>query len=276
VLDPEKWLELPSAWERSLYRPQPLRGLDLGEGVSLFILNNQVDIRMTKLFDNLGSRYRSALDTMVDMERRGILKYSPRTDNPTNRNVTEALRNRLWRTIKPTEYEHDILFAGELGRAIWEDLRKSDKVAAVTDGTIYVKGFQKYKGIVAASKVYDIGLRDGEEPGSYYKLETTLYKEYFKSEGIGIRELTEQPDIQDRMLDRLAKDVGSVVKLCSEGTLEMLQTELNFSGGRKDRRHTDIAKALLDRKDTLTERVRDLERRVDAIERRLGPESKNQ
>lgn len=266
VLDPARWSEL-EPMRRAMYRPQFLRGLELGSGASVLLKNNQFDLRLTSLFDDMGSRYRSALDAMVGLTNRGVLRYEPRTE-PSERNTREALRNRLRRSVKPTEYEHDVLIQGELGRAIWEALRGSDKVSHVTEGTIYIKGYQKYKGQQSAVKVYDVGMREGLDAGRWYKLETTLYKGYFKAQGIGVRELTEQPEIQARLVDRLTADIAGVVKLLPGGTVEMLQAELGLNGGRSDRAHTEIAKTILERPRTLTDRVRDIERRMDAIEKR--------
>lgn len=269
VVSTDQYAAMPWA-ERKNYRPQYLRGLDLGDGISLTMHSNQMDIRICDLFSKLGSRYRSALDTMVELEARGILKYRPRVIEPTEKNRTEAMRNRLWRKVRPTEYEHDILFGGKLGRAIWDDLSAvPDKVTCITGGTIYLKGYQKYKGIRASTKLYDIGIREESESGQYFKLETTLYKAFFKSEGIGIRELTEQPDIQDRLMEQLRRNVASMLSLLSGDTMDMLQAELDIDIRKADRRHTEIATALLHRDRTLTERVRDLEIKQAQMERRL-------
>ena len=270
ILDPDRWAALDTP-AKIFYRPQYLRGLDLGGGASISIKNNQFDLMLTNLFGNLGSRYRSALEAMVNLTARGVIKYRPRADEPTERNRQEAIRNRLRRTTKPTEYEHDLLFAGDLGRAIYRDLWESDKVAEKIPGTVYVKGFQKYKGIAAATKVYDIGVREGEAGGEYFKLETTLYKAFFKAEGIGVRELTEQPAIQERMIERLYVDLAAVVKLLSGETMAMLQAELDLTGSRDEkRRHQTIARALLDRRQTLTERVSAIERTQAEHERRIA------
>lgn len=255
----DQWSELKPL-QRSLYRPQYLRGIDLGDGASLSMRNNEFDLRLANLFGNYRSRYRSALDALVELQERGVLTYAPRTDEPTERNRLEAMRNRLKRTMKPTEYEHDILLPGDLGKAIWGDLRRSEKVSRVTEGTIYVKGYQRYKGIQSAVKCYDIGMRDGLDAGRWYKLETTLYKAYFKGQNIGVGELVEQPDIQERISERLTRDVAGAIKLLSGETMEMLQAELGLTSGRAERQHTDVARAMLRRGGTLTERVRDLER----------------
>lgn len=264
----EQWETLPTLTERIRYSPQYLRGLDLGDGASVTMESNQFDLRLTNLFDNFGSRYRSALDVMVDLTERGVIRYTPRTE-PTERNRLEAIRNRLRRTLKPTEYEHDVLIPGDLGKAIYGDLERSEGVSHVIPGTIYVKGFQRYKGLQSTVKVYDIGIREGLESGRWWKLETTFHKGYFKAQGIGVRELTEQPDIQDRLRERLTKDIGDVIRLLREETVQAIQNELDLSPGKADRRHTQIAQAILQRPRTLTDRVADLERRMDAVERRL-------
>lgn len=263
---------LPSG-ERGGYRPQFLRGLDLGNGASLSIRDNQFDLLLTDLWEDFSSRYRLALEAMVKLQRRGVLQYIPRAER-SERNTVEAMRNRLYRTCQPVEYEHDLLFAGDLGRTIFKDLSESEGVMVTGDTTCYLQGYTRYKGIQSACKVYDIGSREGSDPGEYFKLETTLLKAYFKGKGIGIRNLTEQPESQETVKDRLVWSVSKVVARLRGSTVEQLQHELGLSGGRKDRVHTDIARAMLDRPRTLTERVsaleagqRSLERRVEQLER---------
>lgn len=262
-----QWEDMEPA-ERKKYKPSYLQGIDLGDGASVVMRNNQVDLLLTDLFHDFGSRYRSALEAMAELVGRGVLRYRPRTE-PTERNRIEALRNRLKRAMWPARYEHDVLIPGMLGEAVWRDLRASGKVKHVTDSVAYMAGYQKYKGLQAAVKCYDIGMREGIEPGQFYKIETALYTPYFKNQGIGVAELTEQPTIAGRIRDRLVKDIGGVLRCISGETMEALQAELDLSPGRADRRHTEAAHALLDRRGTITEQLRELRKEVAENRRRI-------
>lgn len=254
--------------EQACYVPQYLRGLELADGVSLEIKNNQVDIRLYNLFDNLGSRYKTALDTMIELETRGILKYSPRADE-TERNRKEAIRQRLKRKMKPAEYEHDILITGELGRMMYRDLEGLDGVN-VLPGTVYITGFKKYKKMETACKFYDVGNRDRQEPGQYYKIEVTLYKQFFKNNGLRVNDITTQAETQNRILERLTGIYGKVISRLKGDTLEALQRELGIQArGRERDIHRTIAIELLKPERTLTERVTALERETEAIKKRL-------
>jgi len=254
--------------ERALYRPWYLKGLDLGGGAVVTMQNNQFDLRLTNLFEDFGSRYRSALESMIELVERGVIRYMPRTE-PNERNRQEAIRNRLRRKLKPTEYEHDVLIPGDLGKAIWSDLRGSAGASHVTDTVVYLKGYSRTRETQSAMKFYDIGIREGLEAGRWFKLETTILKGYFRKHGIGVRELTEQPDIQELLRDRLTKDIGDVIRLLRGETVQAIQNELDLSPGKADRRHTQIAQAILQRPRTLTDRVADLERAVEENRRRI-------
>jgi len=266
--------ELLDTWDKVKFRPQYLRGIELGRGAALVLRDNQFDLRLDNLFDDLGSRYRSALEAMVALQGRGVLRYEPRSE-PTERNRLEAMRNRLRRTLQPVVYEHDILFRGELGKRIYDDLVNSGKAKYVIPGTVYLSGFNPYKGRQVSIKYYDIGKRDGEAGSEYFKLETTLHKAYFKAEDIEIRRLTEQPVVQETVKDKLTRSVSSVVALLTGDTMQALQLNLamDANGVKSDRLHTEVARNMLDRKRTLTERVETLERDMREVKRRLGMEN---
>lgn len=262
--------------ERREYRPQFLRGLELGDGVSLEIKNNQVDMRLYNLFDNLGSRYRTALDNLIELEARGVLQYKPRTPE-TDRNRTEAIRQRLKRKMKPAEYEHDILISGELGRLMYRDLSKVETARVAGEaGTIYLSGFKKYKKQETAYKFYDVGARDGQEGGEYFKIEITLYKEYFKRNGLQVNDITTQVVTQEKILDRLTGIYGKIISKLQGDTVELLQEKLNFyPKGRERDIHRALATELLKPERTLTERVAELERRMQRVERKVFGEEES-
>ena len=256
-----------SAIEKMECRPQYLRGLDLSGGVSLEIKNNQVDLRLYNLFDNLGSRYRSALDTMLQLESKGILKYSPRKEG-NERNRTEAIRQVVKRHMKPTEYEHDILVSGELGKLVYRDMEALEGVERFP-GTVYISGFKKYPKQEASYKYYDVGLRSGGEAGKYFKIEVTLYKEFFKKNGLHVNDITTQTETQNKILERLVGIYGKIISKMKGDTLEALQSELGFyAKGRYP--HREIATELLRPERTLTERVGELEKDMSRIKTKVS------
>ena len=251
------------------YRPQCLRGLDLGNGASVDLLNNQVDLYILDLFHNPESRYRSALEAMLDLADRGTLAYTPRVEE-TPRNRREALRNRLKRYMKPTEYEHDILLDGDIGQAVHADLRASGKALHLEDNTVYLRGYKPDPGQTRYSmKAYDVDARDGNSSGSRFKIETTLRKAYFKQEEITVADMTFQPEIQERMQGELEKALGYAVSLLQWGTKEMLAYALKVETRDARKIDREVARAMLRPERTLTARVDALERDVQAIKRRL-------
>lgn len=252
--------------EKAYYRPQFLRGLRLAEGVTVVLLNNQLDLRISSLMQDWRSRYRMALEYMVTLTKREVIKYRP-IAGPDERNMVEAIRNRLKRYGRPTEYEHDILIRGELGRQIARELEEH---AVHTEGsTYYLQGYVRHKDTRLAVKWYDIGKRDGEEEGRYFKIETTLLKKYFRDNNITVSALTEQPDIQGLMLEDLVKVYAKVFRKLSWRVLKMLAQELGFEIGDRRKAPEQIARAVLQTERTLTDRVETLERQMKEHERRL-------
>jgi hypothetical protein len=255
--------------EQNTYRPQMLRGLVLAEGVSVSFQNNQMDLRICNLFDDWRSRYRMALEYMVTLTERGVIKYRPTVEAEDDRNRLEAIRNRLKRYGRPTEYEHDILFRGELGQRILADLRG---YASHTEGqtTLYIQGYNRGDDTSKVVKFYDIGEREGGALGEYFKLETTMLKEYFKAQKITVSELTEQPVIQERITDGLVKTLTKVVGLLSWEVQSMTAQAIGLEISDRRKAPAQIARAMLSTDRTLTARVGELERKVAALERDMG------
>lgn len=251
------------------YRPQCLRGLDLGYGASVDLLNNQVDVYLLDLFSNSGSRYRSALEAMLDMADRGTITYEPRTaESPRNRR--EAVRNRLKRYMRPTEYEHDILISGELGKAVYNDLRQSEKAKRIEENTVYLRGLNVGKDTRYSLKAYDIDKRDGTGAGSRFKIETTLRKKYFKTAKITVADMTFQPDIQVRICEELEKGLSYAVGLLSKETMAMLAEALEVETRDVCYMPKAVARAMLRPERTLAERVAELERKFEEHDRDIA------
>jgi len=251
------------------YRPQCLRGLDLGYGASVDLMNNQMDLYLLDLFNNSGSRYRSALEAMLDLVDRGTLKYTPRTDE-SPRNRREAVRNRIKRYLKPTEYEHDIMIPGTLGKAVYDDIRASGKAQATEENTIYLRGRHVEKQTRYSVKIYDVDERDGTGSGARYKIETTLRKAFFKAEGITVAEMTFQPDIQERICTELEKGLSYTVGLLSGATMARLAEAVSVETRDRCYMPKEVARAMLRPERTLTSRVAELERVQAEHDRRIA------
>ena len=248
------------------WKPSYRRRLKIGEGVYATMEGNQVDLFIGNLYENMGSRYREALGYLVDMVDRGIVRYQPKME-PNDRRKKEAIRNRLKREFIIAEYEHNILFRGDIGRELFEQfgaVAETGKDMKLEEGTIYLKGFNRYQGIKRAVKYYDIGMREGAEKGELFKLETTLLKAYFKAEGMGVSDMLEQPAIQERIKVGLAKEIEGALCLIAGDTMKQIQKELELEGGATIR---EVTQAMLNSRRTLSERVSELERRVTALER---------
>lgn len=268
VITPAEYEQLPDLIKAE-YKAQPLRGLDIAEGITATFRDNRFDLILADLFNDADSRYKKALENVVRLALRGVIKYTPRGEY-SSRNMREAIRHRAKKHVKPTEYEHDLLFRGEVGKALYEDLRAHDKAGNQWEGISYLQGFNRYDGIKKSVKLYDIGVREGSTPGEYFKIETTFYKGYFKENGITVNELLTQPEIQDMLRVELIETITRTLNKCRGETLEMLENVLEIEPPRSKRNRTNtIARELLGTKRTYTERLEEVERRVAEHERRI-------
>jgi len=235
---------------------------------------NQVDMRIVNLYDDLESRYKSALDYLASMAGE-IIRYEPKLENPTERNRREAMRNRLKRSFHPVEYEHNIIFLGQVGRDMMRELRaaaEKDGKMHLEENTVYLEGWKKTAKQKRRVKYYDIGARDaaaGGEAGEIFKLEVTLLKEYFKGAGLAGEDLREQPEIQEAVRKELSEKVNGVLCLLETGgdAMKGMQFELGLSG----RENTyQVAGAILNQKKTLTERVQALEHDMQSVKKSIA------
>lgn len=261
--------------ERTGWKPVFARGRHLADGIDLTIKNNDVDLIIGDLYVDFGTRYRHALDAMLDLEAAGILKYTPRTE-PTEKKRREAIRNQLIAYMKPTRYEHNIIFRGEIGRAIYRDLEPRNRIQGDDFRTIYLQGAKRHKGQTElAVKFYDVGhrarTRDGETgqlDDETFKLETTFLRPYFKNKGLEIRDLTDQPEIQEKLLDSLVDTTARVLGYLSGETLDMIAMELTGERAiNKREAPRRLAAAMFKRELTLAGRVEALERKVEQHDR---------
>ncbi len=222
---------------------------------------------MSDLHRDLRSRYEKALEVMVRLANKGILHYQPRAEDAPARNMNEALRQRLKKYAKVTEYEHNIIIEGALGNTMYESLAERDIGGYADKGTIYLQGFGRYREKRVSQKFYSISSRAGLSDVQLFKLETTFHKQYFKSKGIKINDLLEQPDIQELLRPDLEKYVRKALRSLGRADLKAFQLELGLEkAGRKF-----VSGALLNRWNTLTERVAILRRYHSQLQRGQGP-----
>lgn len=265
--------------ELQSYAPQYLRGVKLADDVYMRFQDNRMDLRICSLMNDLQSRYRIALDSCVRLIDEGVFRYEARSEDAEPRNKQEAMRNRIKRYGKVAEYEHDILFQGDIGKAIYDDLSayaqsvEGLKTMAVyaDKGTVYLQGVRAEKGETQAKvKYYDIGKREagragvGVESGRYYKLETTMLGPYFKKHGIGIEDMLEADEIQARVSPYLMKVVGRYIGRVRTETMRMIQAELGLGDNATV---SEIVRETFRPERTLTQRVEALERGQRELER---------
>lgn len=231
------------------YIPHFTRGGKIAEGVTYEMKCNQLDIRLCNLYQNSQTRYRNALDNLSKLCEMGVLSYKPRKEKPSVRNMQEAIRHRIREYAKPTEYEHNILFTGEIGRSLYYDIMNSGQ-AKNMNGTLYIGGFNRYEGQKSAYKVYDIGRRENGAQGQYFKAEVTLLKEYFKKPkadrgSIAINELLTQPEIQELIKEKLVRDYTKILKLATPETLKMIAGKMGVGEANKRDIYGITAEAML-------------------------------
>ena len=264
---------------RHRYLPQFERTVPI-EGIRITLRNNQVDIALNDLQRDIRSRYLKSLDIAAELTERGVLSYRPRVGEPTIRNLREAIRHRLRRYLRVTEYEHNLLIRGDLGAAIFKALRPYDKAPESYDNTVYLKGYRNYKGSEVSQKMYCASVKEGraDPPDkALWKIETTFRKGYFKRRGYrDVSRFIEQPDIQDMLLSDLCRNIEGVIKKVGgdNSIMNRLQGELELD--TQDSNAKQVSLSLLRRELTLTERVQRLEkgqvdhdRRLRDIEHRL-------
>lgn len=266
--------ETEEQWELMTYSPQPLRGVQLADDIYIRFQDNRIDMRICSLMRDLESRYRIALESCVELIEAGVFRYEARSLEPEPRSRVETMRYRLKRWGKVAEYEHDILFSGELGAAVYRDLKeyaesKPGEMGVYAEkGTIYLQGVKRWKGQTgAACKYYDIGKREGTPDAGRFKLETTLLGPYFKREGIGIEDMLEADRIQELVSPYLTKIVGRYLGRVRPETMRMIQAELGLDEKAKV---SDIVRETFKPERTLTQRVAMVERKQAELERRVA------
>lgn len=253
-------------WEKTSYRPQFERGLEISEGITLSLKNNQFDLRICSLFDDWRSRYRIALEQMEELISRGVLSYTPLIEEPNQRNKREAIRHRLKKYGKPTEYEFDVMLSPGIGPQVFNDLSKHGDV--VGSSTVYLQGKNVHKGITKVKiKAYDVDVREGLPSAGRYKIELTFLKTFFKETRISIAELTEQPIIQELLKVHIVKYLVRVLNLLTDEVFFMIAYAVGVNSKDRTRATQTVAYNLLGTERTLSQRVTILERDVAEMKR---------
>ena len=268
-MDAEKYRALPPAMQ-SQWIPYYRKCIPLAEGVKLAFVKSTVELRMYDLFDKmLDSRYGRALEHMAELVNMGIFTYKPSTDEPTEKNIYNAIRMRILRAKQMFEYEHDTLLAGSIGRPIYEYLREHPTgKMRLENNTIYVQGYGKEGKPAKAIKLYDAPARDDMEPGRMYKIETTLYTPYFTKHGITVDSLTKQPRIMELIKDELEDSLLTVLNALSREVLAVTAEAYAIDSRDVKLMPRQIARSMLN--NTLTQDVADLKRRMATAERDIA------
>jgi hypothetical protein len=244
--------------------------IPLADGIKLAFEASTVALRITNLFDRLlDRRYGLALEQMAKLVEMGVLKYKPSVDEPSERNIYNAIRQRILRAKQMFEYEHDTLVIGSIGRPIYESLRQSQTEKMVLkENTVYLQGYNKSSKPRKAVKVYDAPARDGKEAGKLYKIETTLYTPYFNDNQISVDMLTTQPNIQELIKDEIEDSLVSVLSKVSREVLVMTAEAYAVESRDIKAMPRQIARQMLGR--TLTQDVAELKRKVAEHDRRIS------
>lgn len=254
------------------WKPVYLRGIELAKGIRVRLQDNRLDLYIDNLQEDLKSRYKIALDCMVELVKKGILSYKPNAEM-TVRNMREAIRNRLKRHASVVSYEHNILIGGELGKQLYKDLEHANKAPEIYGnaeneykGTVYFKGFNRHKKTQKAQKMYNVKEKEGI-PQTLYKIETTYLKHYFRLNDMrGIEKFLTQDKIQYRLRKDLNKDIAKLLRKLSEETMSMLNKELGLSMNAKP---NATAEVMTGRSNTLTDRVNKLEAKMEEHDREI-------
>jgi len=206
--------------------------LNLDHENTINIKGNKCQVRLLGLLNKTKEiRYTLIVDALVELVRKGILKYSPRVKVLTEKNIREALRNRGLRDWKVEKYEHNIFFTGDIGKHIFDSLKKSDNIPDndKKEYTIYLRSDKQKETnknrvamnknrVMATIKYYYMLPKHGRDA---YKLEITIDREMIK------RDKTENLSLISTWLDHpRIQEIKSVHKRLKSG-INLLLNELS-------------------------------------------------
>lgn len=237
---------------------------------------SHMDIALTDLWSDFGTRYREALDGVVEASEKGILSYSPRAFFPTERNRLEAMRARTKKYFRVVEYEHNLLFNDdEIGESLMGELWEHEEAAAkekrlekkaegVDWNTIYIKGFA---GTKAKEKGNLVKVYRDDDLGGMVKVEVTLRNAYIKRNQMGdVGSAWEtQPEIQSRIHKALQREWKALLEKAPD-TGRMLMERMPKVDyklhGREREGRIDLLNFMVSTTNTFTEH----RKRIEAVE----------
>jgi hypothetical protein len=188
-------------------RPYYPRIANLRDGNKITVDGNNVLIKVLKLSNkSIETRYRLMLNTLKESVEKNILKYNPRVEYPTDKNLTEAMRNRADRDFSVFKYESNIFFEYELGLEIMKQLKESkniDESDKYPDG-VYIRSNKQTeankqrmiigkKKINAFIKFYNMKIKHGV---NLFKLEITIDSDMIKAQNKSHKKNNDIPDLR--------------------------------------------------------------------------------
>ncbi len=238
----------------------------LDEKTQVVIFENNIELRLLKLFDCFISRYRKALDNFVQLFDDGIFQYVSKGGD--YRAYREGIRNRLKRWFFIRRYEWNLIIRDEdLGYMIYEDLKKVAKFKF--DNTLYIQGWNKESPI--SVKYYSIDGRDEERgglSGDVFKFELVFKKNFFKTKKYKVQDLGDQEKnfgiLEDDLLDKVKKTFYN--KLEGE-TQDILKAIYRVDNGQ------EAVRAMIRQEtvnQTINERLRDIDQKIEKLESRIA------
>jgi len=240
-------------------------GRQLGKDIFVFVSFNQIDLKICNLWWDFRKRYRISLETAFSAMQGGIIPYKPRAILK-ERNVWEAIRNRLKRNFKVSEYETNFLL-NETIAEIFENEVKSFEDVRIERNTVFIKHSNEatvkfYKPFEREREKFSGDLTNTQKGG---KIEITLKRNFFKRAGIRVENLGEQPEIFELIRARIERELNGVFEMLSKTTRRKIACELGIQTIAVE----DITKKMTDTKNAMTYIIREiLEHRQELAEHR--------
>ena len=236
------------------------------EGGYITMYTSHVDIVRNDLWGDFGTRYREALDGVVEASEKGILAYSPRAFFPTERNRLEAMRARVRKYFSVVKYEHNLVMLDDvLGTTLMGELwaheepeAKVMREKAKEEGreweTIYIKGFA---GTSAKEKPNLVKVYRDDDLGGKVKIEVTLRNGYLKRHGMNdVGSAWErQPELQTRIQKALTREWKALFEkapLTGGMLMERMPKEYKLHGRDREGR-IDLLNFMVSTRNTFTE-----------------------
>lgn len=255
---PERVESMPEG-EQRLWTSYPEKMIPLSDdqsSIKLVKKGHGVDLNICSLPEHFGSRYRIALDAMVDISMMGVLPYRGRATTREGR--VEAIRHHLKAKGIVAEYEHNWHLTGPMAYQVFVDLKRHDKglKGIFYKTTSYLKTSKGDNGQYRI-KCYDVSAkihkRDFIREDDWFKVEITFLPTFFRKKKIqDVNKFTSQPAIQDFLMGDLRPQYRYVVNRLSPLTKKALMAEYGVSSEAKlidailtkERTQTEIHKRL--------------------------------